>query len=783
MTEIEQRQLREAQRKCKHLSGMIDNIRLNHQRQLERQCGLKDQERAAVDAYAGELQLQLEQSRLKIAAIESELAAIRSTLGWQIVSRAHRVVEKLFPPETVRRKFYEKSKNLLVFFRRGPGADQAVEKDQHCPPEQEKKGPDEAAAAAAAGALSSFSALADNEVEVSIIIPVYNNWKLTASCLRSVADNTDGAFEVIVVDNNSTDATSHLLAAVKNLHVIHNTVNRVFVEGCNQGAEMARGRYLLFLNNDTEVCAGWLDALLVPFADHSTGIVGAKLIYPDQRLQEAGSIVWQDGTGWNYGHGEDQHAPEYNYRREVDYCSGACLIIPRFLWDTIGGFDARYAPAYYEDTDLCFAVRDAGYKVIYQPEARVIHHGGASAGKDVDSDSGYKKFQRINQQKFVEKWKQTLSESHFSGPSELYRARERGVTQRILVVDHYVPTFDKDSGSLRMFNILKILVSMGFKVIFWPDNGACDVRYVQELQRLGIETLYAFPDFEKFIMENGRHIDFALLSRPTVAPNYLDLVREYSQATIIYDTVDLHFLREARHFELEVKRLKELEFGLAESSDVTLVVSPVEKKLLENESFGEKVHLLSNIHEVTAPVTPFPERHGAIFIGGFDHTPNIDAMVWFVNNIMPEITAEIDDFSLTIIGSNPRQEILELASERVTVTGYVPDVSEYFEKAKLFVSPLLYGAGVKGKLGQSFSLGLPVVTTSVGAEGMGLEDHFHAVIADTEEAFIAGVVELYNDAKLWQKLSKNAAELITEKFGVDEARRSLEKILGHRHHA
>ena len=176
------------------------------------------------------------------------------------------------------------------------------------------------------------------------------------------------------------------LADVTGLRIVTNDENLGFLRSCNRAAAQARGRYLVLLNNDTLVLPGWLDALLQTAKDgEDVGAVGAKLIYPNGLLQEAGGIVWQDGSAWNWGRGEDPEDPRFQYVRQVDYCSAACLLVPKALFDELGGFDDRYAPAYYEDTDLCFAIRARGKRVLYQPAAQVVHFEGVSHGTDESS--------------------------------------------------------------------------------------------------------------------------------------------------------------------------------------------------------------------------------------------------------------------------------------------------------------------------------------------------------------------------------------------------------------
>ncbi|MBU0673198.1 MAG: glycosyltransferase [Proteobacteria bacterium] len=604
------------------------------------------------------------------------------------------------------------------------------------------------------------------EIEVSIVIPVFNKGIMTFNCLESIMEHSSIPYEVILVDNASDQETSEILGAMTGIRLIRNQKNKGFVEACNQGAEAASGKNILFLNNDTLVTADWLAAMVAPLVDEKVGLVGAKLVFPDGRLQEAGGIIWQDGTGWNYGREDDPSLPQYNYLKEVDYCSGACLLIRRELWLELGGFDLRYAPAYYEDTDLCFAARAKGYKVVYQPEAEIIHLEGASAGTDITK--GYKRFQQINHEKFFQKWREVLKADHFTGPEALYLARERGKQHRVVVMDHYAPTFDKDSGSLRMLTLLNILNKLNYKIVFWPHNLIYHDRYSRNLQRMGIETMYGPMDFDAYSQLHGLNIDIIILSRPHVAIDFIYAAKRFTEARVIYDTVDLHFLREERREEIEgipaSQAVKDMELFLINQADDVLVVSDVEKGVLEKMGFVDKVSLISNIHSVEKIDRPFSQRQGLMFIGGFDHTPNEDGIVWFVREILPLIRDKLPRIPLTIVGSNPTEKVLALTGEQITVTGYVEDVRPFFAEARIFVCPLRYGAGVKGKIGQSMAFGLPVVMTSVGAEGLGVTNDREALIADSAQGFADKVVALYRDPERWEKLSLGGMALIEKRF-------------------
>jgi O-antigen biosynthesis protein len=627
-----------------------------------------------------------------------------------------------------------------------------------------------------------------NEPKVSIVIPVFNQTDVTLACLKSVLRHTgDLPYEVIVVDDASSDETRGILNEVKNLRVLRNETNSGFLKSCNRGARVAQGEFILFLNNDTEVTPDWLNALLRTFNQRpDAGAVGAKLIYPDGKLQEAGGIIFKDGSGWNYGRNDHPRRPEYNYLREVDYCSGACLLVPHNLFEELGGFDEIYSPAYYEDTDLAFEIRKAGRKVYYNPLAVVIHHEGQTSG--TNTDSGVKRYQVINHAKFRSKWETTLLDQFEPQPEFVARAKDRGIVKRVLVVDARVLCPDQDSGSLRMFNLLTVFQQLGFKVTFVPLNGQRLSPYTEAMQEQGFECIYDpfMVSFESFIVSRGNDFDLIVISRATVAETSLPICLKYCpDVPRIFDTVDLHFLRGQREAEmaaskekqLEAEKMKLLELDAISHCNAALVVSAFEKEILAEAAPGARVAVVSNIHRVAPNVAPFKGRHDFVFIGGFEHPPNVDAMLWFAVEIMPKIVARVPDAKLHMVGSRMPAMIRDLANEHIIAHGYVKNVEPFFSSCVLSVAPLRYGAGVKGKINQSMSFGLPVVSTSCGAEGMHLTHGKDILIANDPADFASQVIRLAQSEKLWSRLSKNGQRNIEKYFSFSTAKRDFGMLL------
>lgn len=338
------------------------------------------------------------------------------------------------------------------------------------------------------------------------------------------------------------------------------------------------------------------------------------------------------------------------------------------------------------------------------------------------------------------------------------------------------------------FYHLKLLQSLGYKVTFVPDNILHDGEYTRDLQRLGIECIYEphCLSVKHFITAHAAEYQLAMLCRPYVAIRHMQLLRLITPAIrIIYDTVDLHYLRERRQAEVEknplmaerAERTRLDELKLIREADATIVVSPVEKELLAREVARANVHVVQLVIPEEPKGPDFAARRDILFIGGYQHTPNVEAVLYFIREILPALRQRVPDLRFLVIGSRPPAEIQALASEHVQILGFQKDITPYFDACRVMVAPLRFGAGIKGKLGTSFSYGLPVVATSIAAEGMYLEHGREVLIADAPQEFVDAVVRLYTDPELWLRMSDAGRRLVRERYSPAVIRSGLEGVI------
>jgi glycosyltransferase involved in cell wall biosynthesis len=588
-----------------------------------------------------------------------------------------------------------------------------------------------------------------NPLITIVIIDVENRLDYLYNCLKSInnAVSDKYGFEVIVSNDGSNPHINSFLKNTKEIsHLIH-PKGEVF----SLDAKTLTTELICLVSSDSQVQEQWLETLVLSMAKGNIGCVGSKIIGKNGILIEAGNMIDHNGTNISLGRNCDINHPEFNYQKEVEYCSADSLIFKR----------EDFIKLKFADTlanlgkNICQSVRkDLGKKVIYQPLSKIISFKETSKNS-TGSTEGTFKYQPI---------------------------------KTILFIDDVVSAPDQDSGSNRIFEIMKLVKSLGYHVMFLPADGEKRGAYFNQMILEGFEVLYRFPNRQgmiKILKSRIGDIDMVWLCKPHNSEQFKFIFDLNKNCKWIYDTIDLHFLRLRREGELAndetilklANEIKAIELNLAKQANVTLAITEDEKLMLENEKI-ENVEVVPNIHEskTSQEYDSFDERNGLLFIGGYKHKPNIDAVNWLVKEIMPIVWKSNPEINLTLLGSNPTDEVLALQSDRIIVPGYIHDVSSYFNQSRLFVAPLRFGAGMKGKIGQSLEFGLPIVSTYIGVEGMNLIDGHNVIVANKTNDFAEKIIQLYNSGQYWSKIRANAINAL-QVFTPEVVKINLKKIL------
>ena len=368
-------------------------------------------------------------------------------------------------------------------------------------------------------------------------------------------------------------------------------------------------------------------------------------------------------------------------------------------------------------------------------------------------------------------------------------SRPAGRSGLALVTDVITPHPDQDSGSMDTMYYIRMLQILGYRVVFCPYNLLHDGQYTIALQKLGVECLSApyTRSLPQHLADSGYEYDLILLNRAQHVSGIIPEVRQLSgKAKLVFNTVDLHYLREQRQAELEnsgellekSRESRERELGIMRRCDATIVISEAERQMIQEEDPGIRLFAIPYIREVIDPLPDFASRHDIVFIGGFGFEPNRDAALYFVNEIWPKVRNRLPGVSFLIIGSNMPETIIRLEENPgVEILGYVERLTPILKRCRLSVAPLRYGAGIKGKIGTSITHGVPCVVTSIAAEGMGLAPGENIMIADDETSFANAIFDAYTDSQLWNTLSRNGLEYFKANFSFARGLERFESLL------
>ena len=620
------------------------------------------------------------------------------------------------------------------------------------------------------------------KVEVSIIIPAYNNLNLTLNCLISVLlFTTKIKYEIILIDDNSSKINYKTLGL--KFKIIRNKKNIGFIKSNNLASKEARGKFLFFLNNDTIVNTTTITELRNSyFLNERVGAVGSKSLALSNLIQEAGAFTFKSGTCWNYGRSKSSDQNIYNFTREVDYVSACSLFIKKKLFHKLGFFDERYCPAYYEDVDLAFKIRQKKLLVLYEPKSTLYHIEGATSGLDIES--GIKRYQKINKSKFVKKWSKELQKY----PLNLNQKLKIEDEKRILIVDDLVPDFIRDAGSFYMHNFIQILLYFKFKItILASEQNLNDNFYFSNkamLERQGIEIIPKNVMYnEDFLSLRINHFSKIILTRP----NNFDLCYKHikNKKKIIYCMVDFHQQRLIRSLNINKKKnqdnnyflISKLENKALKLARKTLVYGTQDKKeLLKQKKINRKKILLFplvNLIVKKKNIFKFSKINNLIFIGNFNHNPNLVSLNNFINNFFLKLCKINENINLNVIGN--LENYKKIIHNKIIYNGRVDDLSPFFEKTIFSVIPIEYGAGISGKLLYSMSRGIPCLVSKFIKDQMNLTDRINCIEIDYTKD-INFYNKLINNKALVSKLSNNSLKYIKNNYSLKANMNNINEI-------
>ncbi|MGN7990470.1 glycosyltransferase [Pedobacter sp. 22226] len=575
--------------------------------------------------------------------------------------------------------------------------------------------------------------------EPFISVIVTGNYRLDYlyNCLKSLSDHISEkhTFEVILFKNQDHHVNSFLNNNVKGIILLETASFASILEN-------AKGNLIYIQSSEAIIKKNCVELLAEVLKNKEVGCAGAKHLYRN------GLLIRTEGDTIFY---EDSNHPEFNSQREITHYASANFIFHRDHLSNLNLSDIDLLSSVNIGDQIGQSLAGKNKKVIYQPLAEVVCYN----------------IQQLKAQALIEK------------PAQ----------KTILFIDDVIPTPDQDSGSNRIFKIMQLVKALGFHVIFLPANGEKKPRYFDQMILEGFEVLYRFPNMRgmiKILEGKLQDIDAVWLCKPHNNEQFKFLFEQKKDLFWIYDTIDLHFLRLQREGDLsgdqsviqEANDIKQVELNIAKLASITLAITKDEKEILENEGI-KNVEIIPNIHEIktlTEAAGSFSLRSGLLFIGGYLHKPNIDAVQWLVKEIMPLVWAADPRITLTLLGSNPTDEILALRSDRVIVPGYIHDVSAYFHSNRVFVSPLRFGAGMKGKIGQSLEYGLPIVSTDIGVEGIGLTNGHDVMVANDTKDFAEKIIQLYNSPDLWNNIRNNSINVL-KAYTPEVIKQQLEELL------
>lgn len=621
--------------------------------------------------------------------------------------------------------------------------------------------------------------------KVSVIIPMCNEVEHVYYCIRSILEKSNfNNYEVIVVDDASEKGTSFLNEHIKNLTIIKNDIQQGYIRSCNVAAGNAKGEYLLFLSHDTLVRKDWMAEMLKTFERfEGIGIVGSMHVNPDNKVKEAGGIVWSDGSKTQYGHGDEPEEAEYNFLREVDCVSGSSMMVRREVWEEAGGYDERYLLQSCEDVDICLTTWKLGYKVVYQPASVVVHYEGARYDKDVDMST--KKQLAQCRKLFREKWQEELAQKSKKG-KKIFLERSRGARYKhVLVIGQDVPATENNNTE-NISNLMDMLMDMGCKVAFMSTYDRQSQQHIDTLQQKGVEVMVG--DYQDYLKENMHYFEAVVLTKVAAAIPQVVLLRNNNyKGVIINYCKTLTHLRVDQEvvtgrdlsFDLQAKLLKAHEDFVYSHADHSLLVSWDEIKYLQTY-ISKPMHYVPPYHfEIKKQINDFDQREGIVFAGEGSTIQDQDAIRWLLDKVYGQLHTK--GIKLTIACANTPSFVFDY-KKQYNLLSIVSDTSvdgldKLYATARVMVAPVRIGYGMKGRLIHAMASALPVAGTYLAFEGIPEDKDYKYTVHNTADELAGEILSLHAERDRWQQMSGAGIAYVTKHFNTASLRNTLSSIL------
>jgi GT2 family glycosyltransferase len=630
---------------------------------------------------------------------------------------------------------------------------------------------------------------------LSVIMVLFNQFELTMLALCSLRDNFDSAIELILVDNASSDDTRRIEDFVLGAKLLRLDGNIGFLRACNFALPHVTAPALLYLNNDTELGRAAIAGALTRLdSDEKIGAVGGKIIRTHGALQEAGSIIWNDGMTTGYMRDASPLAPEANFVRDVDYCSAVFLLCRAALVRRLGGFDEDFSPAYYEEVDLCVRMIGSGHRIVYDPAVVVHHLEFGSANHSEASMALMRRGRRI----FKQKHKAFLATRFKPTAVNLVPARARNdKRRRVLFIEDTVPVRRLGSGFVRANDCVNAIAAAGYEVTVFPINGAAhDVMGMFGDVPEDVEVMHdrSITGLGAFLAERQAHYHLVWVSRTH------NLVRTRAmfeacrmgpeKLPFVLDTEAVAAARDAARHAVagnaayDMAAAVRAEFAGAKTCRQVLAVNAAEAALLGQAGLG-RVGVLGTIARPAPTQASFNARAGLLFVAAIheQESPNFDALCWYAAAVLPVLKELFGGQPpmLNVVGyAAPGVDLSMFAGHpHIKLHGPVGDLRPFYSASRVFIAPTRFAAGTPYKLYEAASFGLPAVATDLLARQLGWRhgrDLLAAPPTDPAE-FAASIETLYRSAPLWTDIREAALARITAENGQEDFDRTVASVL------